>query len=68
MINQARLVQTFLDLVQIDSPSGGESAIAEYVAERLRTLGASDVAIDGMFNVTAKLPGNGVKLIQNHCS
>jgi di/tripeptidase len=28
MINRDRLVQTFLDLVRIDSPSGNEEAIA----------------------------------------
>lgn len=60
MINEQRLVQTFLDLVQIDSPSGDESAIAEFVAARLRTLGA-DAEVDRMFNVIAKIPGNGVK-------
>ncbi len=59
MINEQRLVQTFLDLVQIDSPSGDESAIAEFVAERLRSLGA-DARVDSLFNVTAKIPGNGV--------
>lgn len=59
MINEQRLVQTFLDLVQIDSPSGDESAIAEFVAARLRALGA-DAHVDALFNVTAKLPGNGV--------
>lgn len=60
MINPQRLVQTFLDLVQIDSPSGDESAIAEFVAARLRTLGA-DAYVDEMYNVTGKLPGYGVK-------
>lgn len=60
MINPERLIQTFLDLVQIDSPSGDESAIAEFVAARLRTLGA-EAKVDAMFNVTAKLPGYGVK-------
>jgi di/tripeptidase len=35
MINPERLVNTFLDLVQIDSPSGGEKEIAEYVAAKL---------------------------------
>ncbi len=59
MINEKRLVQTFLDLVQIDSPSGDESAIAEFVAARLRTLGA-DAHVDAMFNVSAKIPGHGV--------
>ncbi|HZQ06115.1 MAG TPA: hypothetical protein VFD70_06005, partial [Anaerolineae bacterium] len=59
MINEQRLVQTFLDLVQIDSPSGSEEAIAQYVAEKLRTLGA-ETKIDALDNVIAKLPGNGV--------
>ncbi len=59
MINEQRLVQTFLDLVQIDSPSGDESAIAEFVAARLRRLGA-DAHVDSLFNVTAKIPGRGV--------
>lgn len=60
MINEQRLVQTFLELVQIDSPSGDERVIAEFVAERLRSMGA-EVSIDAMFNVTAKLEGHRVK-------
>lgn len=60
MIHEQRLVQTFLDLAQIDSPSGDESAIAEFVAARLRTLGA-EASVDAMFNVSAKISGNGVK-------
>lgn len=60
MLNEQRLVQTFLDLVQIDSPSGDESDIAEFVAARLRSLGA-EATIDSLFNVTAKIPGKGVK-------
>lgn len=60
MINEQRLIQTFLDLVQIDSPSGDESAIAEHVAAQLRALGA-ETNIDSVFNVAAKMPGHGVK-------
>lgn len=60
MINEQRLVDTFLALVQIDSPSGDEGAIAEFVAGRLRELGA-ETSIDPLWNVTAKLAGNGVK-------
>ena len=60
MINESRLVQTFLELVQIDSPSGDEQAIAERVAEKLRALGAQ-VHVDAMYNVSAFLPGRGVK-------
>ncbi len=60
MINEHRLIQTFLDLVQIDSPSQEEFAIAEFVAARLRTLGA-ETNIDALFNVTGKIAGKGVK-------
>lgn len=60
MINEQRLVQTFLELVQIDSPSQEERAIAEFVAERLRALGA-EASIDAVFNVSARLAGHGVK-------
>lgn len=60
MINEQRLVQTFLELVQIDSPSGDEQQIAERVAEKLRALGAQ-VKIDALHNVIAHVPGRGVK-------
>lgn len=60
MINEQRLIQTFLDLVQIDSPSGDEGAIAQEVAARLRALGA-ETNVDSLFNVSAKIPGHGVK-------
>lgn len=39
MLNHARLIQTFLDLVHIDSPSGEEAAIGQYLQARLNTLG-----------------------------
>ena len=39
MINETRLVETFLDLVRIDSPSGEEAAIAEELEYRLGQLG-----------------------------
>jgi tripeptide aminopeptidase len=38
MINRDRLVQTFLDLVRIDSPSGHEEAIAQDLTRRLAAL------------------------------
>lgn len=60
MLNEARLVQTFLELVQIDSPSTEEQAIAEAVAARLKKLGAR-VEIDPLLNVIATLAGKGVK-------
>ncbi len=60
MIHEQRLVETFLELARIDSPSGDEQALAEHVAARLRALGAK-TQIDAMFNVSAFLPGRGVK-------
>ena len=39
MINEARLVDTFLALVRIDSPSGREKTVAQELAARLRDLG-----------------------------
>jgi len=60
MINERRVVETFLELAQIDSPSGDEQALAERVAEKLRALGAR-TQIDALFNVSAFLPGRGVK-------
>ncbi len=60
MIDEQRLVETFLELVQIDSPSGDEQALAECAAEKLRALGAQ-VHVDALHNVSAFLPGRGIK-------
>jgi tripeptide aminopeptidase len=62
MINEARLLQTFLDLVRIDSPSGEEAAIARELEQRFRDLGLA-VERDEMNNVVAKLPGQGDPLM-----
>jgi tripeptide aminopeptidase len=64
VISQDRLVNTFMDLVRIDSPTGGEKMVAEFVAVRLRTLGL-EPKIDGLFNVTAFLPGTGEPFLLN---
>lgn len=60
MIHQERLLNTFIELAQIDSPSGDEQAIAEQIAAKFRALGA-ETRIDSLYNVIAKLPGKGVK-------
>ena len=39
MIERERLIETFCDLVKIDSPSGEEHNIAQYLSERLKRLG-----------------------------
>ena len=64
MINQKRLVKTFIDLVKIDSPSGEEILIAKEMAKRLKTLGGK-VKFDSFGNVIAKFDGLGEPLMLN---
>lgn len=64
MINQDRLLNTFLDLVKIDSPFGGEGEVARYAAGRLRGLGF-EVHTDRINNVFGYLPGNGAPILLN---
>ncbi len=64
MVNQQRLVDTFADLVRIDSPSRGEEKVAESVATRLRALGLNPRQ-DALHNVTAFLDGAGEPLLLN---
>lgn len=45
------------ELVRIPSPSGGESAIALLVADRMRVLGIPDVLVDGAGNVVGRIRG-----------
>ncbi len=54
MANRDRLLQCFLDLVRIDSPSGEEEATAQEIGHRLAALGA-DVRRDAHGNVIARL-------------
>lgn len=58
MINPDRLLATFLELVQIDSPSREEEQIAHAIAHKLRVLGA-EPHIDSLYNIIAKFPGRG---------
>lgn len=62
MINRDRIVQTFLDLVAIDSPSGEEDAIAAELERRFRALGL-DCSQDAHGNVIASMPGRGEPLL-----
>jgi len=58
MINRERLLETFLSLVRIDSPSGDEAKIAQELQTRLQELGLQ-VERDSMSNLVARLPGQG---------
>ena len=62
MIDRDRLVNTFLELVRIDSPSGKEETIARHLVERLQELGA-DAGRDAHGNVIASLAGDGEPLL-----
>ena len=64
MINQARVLDTFLNYVRIDSESGNEKEMAERLRDDLLSLGLevkTDHAGDGFgsngFNVCAYLEG-----------
>lgn len=58
MIRPERLVQTFMELVQIDSPSGEEAAMARDLARRLEGMGFA-VRQDAYGNVIARSAGDG---------
>jgi tripeptide aminopeptidase len=64
MINQDRLLGTFLDLVRIDNPSGGEAPIAAHVRSLLAGMGLA-VEEDAIHNLLARIPGQGEPLLLN---
>jgi tripeptide aminopeptidase len=64
-IDETRLLETFLDLVRIDSPTGFEGACAQYCADALREVGCTIRFDDSAAatrsdtgNLIAILPGN----------
>tara|TARA_Y100000590_G_scaffold470240_1_gene663016 strand:+ start:5646 stop:6725 length:1080 start_codon:yes stop_codon:yes gene_type:complete len=65
MINRNRLVQTFLDLVQIDSPSYFEDEICEDLKKRLRSLDL-EVETDNYGNIIAGDGGENPLLLSAH--
>lgn len=66
MVNSNRVVEEFLELVKIDSVSGKERLVADYLKEKLRALGL-EVHEDGAGkkvgsdtgNIIGRLPGSG---------
>lgn len=66
-VNKERLLNTFLQLVQIDSPSGREQAIGQHLMEVFRHLGC-DPTMDPAGNIIARLPGTGEEtlLLSSH--
>ena len=62
MINRDRIVQTFLELAAIDSPSGEEDAIAAELERRLQALGL-EATQDAAGNVLARREGTGAAIL-----
>ncbi|MGH7202824.1 MAG: M20/M25/M40 family metallo-hydrolase [Candidatus Levyibacteriota bacterium] len=64
MLNQNRLVETFMELVQIDSPSNHEAAFRDYCKQKLETFGAR-TQLDTYGNLFAFFDGEGEPLLLN---
>lgn len=64
MINRERLLNTFLELVRYDNPSGAEEAVVGYLRANLEALGLA-VEQDAMHNLLARLPGEGEPILLN---
>ena len=62
MADRQRLIETLIELIRIDSPSGEEDAIDQEVSSRLSTLGLT-VEHDSYSNIIARLEGNGEPLL-----
>ncbi len=53
-----RMIEQFMEMVQIDSESGNEAAMIEYLHKEFTSMGADSV-IDSYGNLVAKFPGKG---------
>jgi tripeptide aminopeptidase len=62
MIDRERLLNTFLSLVQIDSPSGEEAVLRADLQGRLQALGV-ETHVDATGNLVGRVPGEGDPLL-----
>ena len=65
MINKQRLINTFCDLVKIDSPSGEEDEIASFLSKRLTELGFN-ILTDNYGNIIAKQGEGNTLMLSAH--
>ena len=65
MIDETRLVNTFLDLIKIDSPSDEEEEVAQHVTPILQELGFT-VERDSHGNLIASEPGDNPLMLSAH--
>ena len=59
-IDTEKLLQTFLDLVRLDSPSGQEEPVRLYLEKRFHDLGLA-FQVDAAGNLIVKIPGHASK-------
>ena len=57
LATRSHVLDLALQIQQIPAPTWSEEARAHHVAEHLRALGAEQVEIDALYNVTAKISG-----------
>ena len=65
MIDENRLVTTFLDLIKIDSPSDEEEAVAQHVIPILQELNFT-IQRDSHGNLIASEPGDNPLMLSAH--
>ena len=70
LVDESRLLQSFIRLVEVESPSGGERELADLLKARLEELGLEVTEDDAgqraggtAGNLVARLPGNGSPLL-----
>ena len=63
MVNKQRLIDEFLELVQIDSPSSKEGKVAEVLVKKLEEIGC-EVIIDNAGEKTGGETGNVIAEIE----
>jgi len=64
MINQKRVIQTFLNLVQINSPTGEEKEVGDFVLQTMRGMKIK-AERDKIGNIIIRLEGHGEPLFLN---
>lgn len=62
MVNKKRLIEIFLNLVKIDSPTGEEEKVARYVLGILKSMKINCFK-DKFNNVVARMPGSGEPIL-----
>lgn len=62
MISKKQMIKTFIDLVKIDSPSGQEEKVANYILNYLKKIKVKVIS-DKYGNIIAKIPGAGLPLM-----